>query len=177
MRLDPIALNWVFGALSAVGIAFSAGVTALWVRGEKRTDQTIQALREQVLSGERERTQLQTVAVEKAEAYAKLKGEFKATVVALNRAQVYVDPSASIGGVELGPDSQEPTGVFHVAGHHARRYFLGERGEREWRERERQQSLNPTADRKEAERARGSVLDRPLQNYLSDKNSSAPPSK
>jgi hypothetical protein len=133
-------------------------------------DKTIQSLREQVLGLERERAQLQQSTSDSREAYAKLKGEFKATVIALNRAQVWIDPSSTVGGVGYELDEREPTGVFYVEAHHRRRYFMGDQAENELRERGRQRSLNPVADQREQER-----IDALSQKYLGP--TTPPPSR
>lgn len=167
-------LTWVLGALGMIASAISLVVGKLWWTSESHSKETKEALenanaalREQNLGLQRELAQAQQNSSDAREAYARLKGEFKATVVALHRAQVWIDPTSTIGGIGREPDEREPTGVFYVEAHHRRRYFMGEAAEAELRERERQRSLNPGADRCERDR-----IDALSRKYL---DSSTPP--
>ena len=177
--MNPVVLNWIFGVAGAVGLAITSVISYLYLRAEKASnlvisnqEKTVQSLREQVLGLERERAKDQAAAAEAREAYAKLKGEWKATVKALQAARVWVDPGATVGLVRDLDEDRDPTGVFHVEGHHARRYFRGALTEREEYERRRQRSLNPASEKRDREAL--VELDDRLRRYSRD--SSDPPS-
>lgn len=165
--MDSATLNAILGAAATVGTLATAAIGVLWRKSESRADETIAQLKERVLASERERI----AATQRAEAsesgYAKLKGEYKATVDALHSAQEMIDPGAMVGiaGRRLDPE-QDPTGVFYVKAARARELLS-----REEADRRRSSSLNPEAER--LERERREEIDRLQQRYL--QGSSVPP--